>query len=51
MNFENMVEKAQRAMDNDNPEQAQAYALMAIADRLDRLCAVESGKGGRGPRF
>lgn len=41
------MDKAQKAIDNDNPEQAQAYALMAIADRLDRLCAVESGRGGR----
>lgn len=51
MNFEVILEKAQKAIDNNRTDEAQAYALMAIAERLDRLCAVESGKGSRGPRF
>lgn len=50
MNFETLMDKAQMKLEANRPDEAQVYALMAVAERLDRLCAVESGKA-KGPRF
>lgn len=44
--YERMIEQAQE-LASVNPESAQAYALIAIADRLDRLCEVASRRGER----
>lgn len=42
MNYEDMVKKAQRAVSVRDMEEAQALAMLAVADRLDRLCKIMS---------
>ena len=43
MRFDDMVKTAHEALEHGKCEDAQAMALLAIADRLDRLCALQSG--------
>lgn len=42
MNYEDMIEKAQRAVAARDMEDAQALAMLAVADRFDRLCKIMS---------
>lgn len=42
MNYEDMVKKAQEAVAVRDVEEAQALAMLAVADRLDRLCKIMS---------
>ena len=44
MNYEDMIEKAQEAVAVRDMEEAQALAMLAVADRLDRLCKIMSAK-------
>lgn len=45
MRFDDMVKTAHEALEHGKCEDAQVMALLAIADRLDRLCALQSGGG------
>lgn len=45
--FERMVETVKYDLEHDGPEKAQIVVLLAIADRLDRLCEIMSSKKGR----
>lgn len=42
MNYDEMVEKAMKAMQTNTVSDAQTYAMLAVADRLDRLCKIMS---------
>lgn len=39
MNYEDMVKKA---IDTNDIGEAQIFAMLAVADRLDRLCKIMS---------
>lgn len=49
MRFEDIMSDAQKALDSNDTSKAQVLALMAVAERLDRLCAkISSGSDDRG---
>lgn len=45
--FERMVEAVKYELEHDHPEKAQIVVLLAIADRLDRLCEIMSSRKER----
>lgn len=45
--YRNMIETVEDDMEHDRHEKAQIVALLAIADRLDRLCEIMSSRKDR----
>lgn len=47
MNHTELIEDTKEAIDRGDYDRAQALALMAIAERLDRLCEILSARERR----
>lgn len=49
MRYDDYVESACKALGAGDTDKAKTLAMLAIADRLDRLCALQSGGGEKPP--
>lgn len=47
MRYDDIVKAAHEALENAEYEDAQVLAMLAVADRLDRLCALQAGGADR----
>lgn len=47
MRYDDLVETARDRLGQGREGDAEVYAMLAIADRLDRLCEVMSKSSGR----
>lgn len=51
MTYREMMDRAHDALKEGENDESRVLALLAIADRLDRLCEIMSSKGGNRPRW